>query len=92
MGNLGNTSWPIFSIKGQTVNLIGFVSHMVSVAATPLYYHYSSHRQYVTCNHGCILIKLYLQKQMSLILSMDYNLLTSGFGDYNSYLFSAYCY
>ena len=45
MGNLGNTSWPIFSIKGQTVNLIGFVSHMVSVAATPLYYHYSSHRQ-----------------------------------------------
>lgn len=28
---LGSRSWPTFSVKGQIVNILGFVSHMVSV-------------------------------------------------------------
>ena len=49
MGNLGNTSWQAFSVKGQKANII--VSHMISVASTQLHCHYSSHRQY-TSNHS----------------------------------------
>ena len=39
-----------FSVKGQKANII--ISHMISVASTQLYCHYSSHRQYTTSNHS----------------------------------------
>ena len=61
-----------FSIKGQTVNILGFGGHMVSVAAIQFYFCITKSaidsmytNGYSSVHKGCSLvpIKLYLQKE-----------------------------
>jgi hypothetical protein len=42
-----NRDQEAFSIKDHTVNILGFVCHMVSVAVILSLHHESSHRQYI---------------------------------------------
>lgn len=52
------------SVKGQIVNILGFVGPLVSVAVTQLCCNENSHQQNMQVSgHGCIPVKLHLQRQ-----------------------------
>jgi len=57
-----NRGQPSFSVKGQIVNIFGFVGYVVSVATILLcYYSGKAATDNKMNEHGCIPIKLYLQ-------------------------------
>lgn len=53
-----------FSVVGQIVNVLSFASCNIFVATTLLLYQERSHREYLKNQHGCVLMKFYLQNQV----------------------------
>lgn len=58
-----NRSQQTFSIKGPTVNILGFVGHTFSVATLTSVLTAQKQMTHKQMGVGCVLLKLYLHKQ-----------------------------
>ena len=76
---------PTFSVKGQTVNILGFVDYVLCQHYSALLLYENSPRQFVN-KHSCVLVQL-CKKRRNLSWPRSSNLLTS---DGELYLFNAW--